>query len=212
MQHTIRQCQNDTCAFRFPVSAHERGGAVCPACGAPTQAMLSYTSAIAPPPPPPTGPPVAALLDNLRSVFNVGSIFRTSDGAGVRHLYLGGTTPTPAHPKLAKTALTAESALDWSYERNSVTAARRLQAQGYRVWALESHPQAVSVFDRVSGETPVTPVLLIVGNEVSGVDPALLALCERIVFIPMLGSKESLNVATAFGIVVYQLRFGRITP
>lgn len=198
--------------MRFPVSDMERRGDVCPLCGAPTEIVLTYRAAALPTWTAPPGPPVEALLDNLRSVFNVGSIFRASDGAGVRCLHLCGTTPTPEHPKLVKTALRAESGVAWRYYRNNLQAAQALQAQGYRLWALEGGPRAVSLYDLDAAEPMAAPLVLVVGNEVSGVDPALLALCDRIVFIPMLGGKESLNVATAFGIMAYQVRFGRYHP
>lgn len=198
--------------MRFPVSATEQRGDHCPHCDAPTEIVLTYQAATLPVCAPPPGPVVEALLDNLRSVFNVGSIFRASDGAGIRCLHLCGTTPTPEHPKLAKTALRAEDGVAWRYYRNSLQAAQALQAQGFRLWALEGGGRAVSLYNLGLDDPTASPLVLVVGNEVSGIDPGLLALCERIVFIPMLGAKESLNVATAFGIMAYQVRFGRNAP
>lgn len=151
---------------------------------------------------------VEALLDNIRSTYNVGSMFRTADGAGLRRLYLCGVTPTPGNPKIVKTALGAEGVISWSYNRNGLDMALALKEKGMRLWALESTSRAVSLFsdgDIVQGP----PILLVVGNELSGVDPEILDACDRIVAIPMQGHKQSLNVAIAFGIAVYYLRFGQ---
>lgn len=152
---------------------------------------------VIPPPTARTSWPIEALLDNIRSLFNVGSIFRSSDGAGLRHLHLCGITPTPDNPKLIKTALGAEQAVGWSYHTNSLDAIAQARAAGYAIWALEEHPQAESLFT----VAPIAqPLLLVVGSEVIGVDPAILAACDQIVAIPMQGIKRSLNVATAFGV------------
>jgi tRNA G18 (ribose-2'-O)-methylase SpoU len=142
------------------------------------------------------------LLDNVRSLFNVGSIFRSADGAGFDMLYLCGVTPTPANPKLSKTALGAEQAVAWQAAPNAVELAERLLAEGRRLWALEEGPGAESL---LSAPPPPTGTVLVVGGEVTGVDPDLLRLCERTFQIPMYGSKRSLNVATAFGIAAVVL-------
>ena len=141
--------------------------------------------------------PLTGLLDSVRSLFNVGSIFRSADGAGFAHLYLCGFTPTPANPRLAKTALGAERTVPWSHHNNNLDLATQLLAAGATLWALETTPAAVSLF---AVRPPPGPLVLVVGNEVTGVDPGLLALCTQAVAIPMHGHKRSLNVATAFGI------------
>lgn len=152
------------------------------------------------------------LLDNLRSVFNVGSIFRTSDGAGVRHVHLCGITPTPQQAKLAKTALGTERSISWSYEPNSLSKARELQRQGKVLWSLETTSDSQSIFT-VPHETIVkvqeeeSSIVLVVGNELAGVDPELQAQADKRVHLPMVGRKESLNVAVATGIALYHLRF-----
>jgi tRNA G18 (ribose-2'-O)-methylase SpoU len=154
----------------------------------------------------PNGPIVEALLDNIRSVYNVGSIFRTADGAGLRHLHLCGFTPSPDHPQTAKTALGAEQAVAWTPYRNGLDTAVTLQERGCQLWAIEDSPQAESLF-----ATPIvpdgSPIVLVVGNEIAGIDPELLARCDRVLRIPMQGYKKSLNVATAFGIAAYAVRF-----
>lgn len=204
----IHQCCRPACRLRFPAALQARPAEQCPRCGA-AAPIVAEVSALGGPllPLPPPVPPLELLLDNLRSVYNVGSIFRSADGAGVRALHLCGITPTPDHPRLAKTALQAESAVAWRYYPNSLDAADALRQQGYRLWALERHPRAESLY-HLAPTAPAPPLVLIIGGELAGVDPALLACCERVVALPMAGVKESLNVATAAGIAMYHLRFG----
>lgn len=202
--HQIRQCTNEACRLRFPMPPDAHGGERCPHCRAQTLiiAEVNAPSEIAPPAVAPERLPLAAFLDNVRSLFNVGSIFRSADGAGFQQIHLGGITPTPAHPKLAKTALGAEQSLAWHYHRNGVDAIADLRSQGMAIWALEEDPAAESLFaETLFADLPTTqPLLLVVGNEVTGVDPGILAQCDQIVAIPMQGVKRSLNVATAFGV------------
>jgi 23S rRNA (guanosine2251-2'-O)-methyltransferase len=205
----IVQCMRPGCRFRYPVTVDQPVRAHCPKCAGPTRIVES----------PYTGlkveaddritvtTPVEALLDNIRSTFNVGAMMRTADGAGVRHLHFCGITPTPDHPKVSKTALGAEYAVPWTQHWDAVAAATACQEDGMRLWALEGGSSAVPLFEAIP-DLSSDPILLIVGNEVSGVDPGLLDLCERRIAIPMLGVKDSLNVSIAFGIAVYILRFG----
>lgn len=186
-------------------------GIRCPRCGATTQRQgTQFGVAVLPPKAaPPAGPVIHALLDNLRSAWNVGSIFRSADGAGLQHLYLCGTTPQPPHPGIHKTALGAEQVVNWSYAPNALWLAHQLRENGLRLWALEAGAQAQSLF-ATRLEFFDAPLVLIVGNERSGIDPEILPLCERTLWIPMLGVKESLNVAIAFGIAAYTLRFAHV--
>lgn len=146
------------------------------------------------------------LLDNIRSAWNVGSMLRTCDGAGVRRVHLCGVTALPDNSKVIKTALGAEKNLPWSFHHNALTAVRQLKDQGVRIWTLEGGPRAVPLFE-AQAEITGDPMVLVVGNEVSGVDPGIMDLCDRVVSLPMQGVKGSLNVAVAFGIAVYFLRF-----
>ena len=205
----IRQCENPGCRFRFPLEQGSARGKRCPKCGALTQVIdFAYADrGIAAPAQPPLSPQVEALLDNVRSTFNVGAMFRTADGAGLRRMHLCGITPTPENPKIGKTALGAEDALPWKYHLNALDAADAIKTQGLRLWALEGGEQAQSLFD-MAPDLPGAPILLVVGNELSGVDPDLLERCERVVSIPMQGSKRSLNMAIAFGVAAYFLRYG----
>ncbi len=138
-----------------------------------------------------------ALFDNVRSAFNVGSMLRTADGVGLAHVHLCGTTAPATSPKVAKTALGAEASVPSSHHRNALQRAGELIATGHRLWALEVGGAAVSVFDSPTlGEHDV----LVVGNELAGIDPEVVKLCEGTVSIPMYGAKGSFNVAVAFGI------------
>jgi 23S rRNA (guanosine2251-2'-O)-methyltransferase len=212
-QFQIRQCTRGECRFRFPVTIDPANPAAfeipCPKCGAPARLMAvpftNYKEKT--PSPEPGGPEVEALLDNIRSTYNVGSMFRTADGAGLRRLHLCGVTPAPGNPKIVKTALGAEQVVPWSYYRNAMDAVLTLKEQGMRAWALEGSSEAQSLF-QAAQELPQSPILLVVGNELSGVDPGILEVCEKVVAIPMQGHKRSLNVAIAFSIAAYFLRFG----
>lgn len=210
VSYQFRQCERESCGFRFPVESGNPRGRRCPKCGAPTRLIQSAPAEPEQERPlraPVGGPIVEALLDNIRSTFNVGAMFRTADGCGIRRLHLSGITPTPENPKIAKTALGAEAVVPWSYHRDGLAAAGQLKDQGLRVWALECNSRSESLFEAVA-DLHEGPVLLAVGNEVTGVDPGILALCERVVALPMQGYKRSLNVAIAFGIAAYTLRFG----
>ncbi|MFQ5434260.1 MAG: RNA methyltransferase [Anaerolineae bacterium] len=207
MQFEWRLCERPSCQFRFPVTDDRQTGESCPLCQSPTAVAASAsTGSEMLEAKPATGTAVAALLDNLRSVYNVGSIFRTADGAGLAHLHLCGITPPPTHPKIAKTALGAEAHIPWTQHKNGVETALRLQQTGWQIWALEEGETAVPLF---TCSAPAQPVLLVVGNEIAGIDPGLLTIADEIVSLPMLGVKRSLNVATAFGVAAYFLRFQR---
>jgi tRNA G18 (ribose-2'-O)-methylase SpoU len=156
-----------------------------------------------------------ALLDNVRSAWNVGSIFRTADGLSVEKLYLCGITPTPENESVAKTSLGAEETVEWEYSRNALETARKLKNEGCKVIALEQDARAISLSDYLPERSDRPGVqskglVLILGNEVTGVDPALLDLCDQIVHIPMLGTKRSLNVEVTFGIGAFHLTQSRL--
>lgn len=202
------RCTDPTCGLRFPVVPGDSFLGRCPACGGEVIRVAAATPAPMPTPGAPGGPRLRLLLDNWRSLFNVGSAFRTADGAGVEHLYLCGITATPAHAKLTKTALGAERAVAWSYHPDAVLLADELRRSDAVLWALEAHPAAVSLF-AVGGDLAAVgdrPLVLVAGNEVAGVDPGLMACVERMIAVPMMGRKESLNVAVALSVAVYWLR------
>lgn len=145
--------------------------------------------------------PVIALLDNVRSLYNVGAFFRTADAAGLRKLYLCGITGRPPHNGIRKTALGAEASVPWEHAANAVPVAAGLRAEGSEIAAIETSVRSVDLFDW----EPAFPVCVVFGNEVDGISPALSALADTHVRIPMLGTKHSLNVATAGGVVIYEL-------
>jgi tRNA G18 (ribose-2'-O)-methylase SpoU len=148
------------------------------------------------------GRDLAVLLDNIRSAWNTGSILRSADGFGFKQAYLCGITPTPDHEAVTKTALGAEDSVPWSYHKDAVRLVKGLRKTGRRIFALEEHERAIEI----SGITKsIQESILIVGNEVTGVDPELLDLCDEILYIPMGGEKRSFNVAIAFSIAAYAL-------
>jgi 23S rRNA (guanosine2251-2'-O)-methyltransferase len=219
-----RRCTAAACGLRFPVADGSPFGARCPLCASPTAWVDDAYPTHGVPPERERSTEaedgsaarlrVEALLDNIRSLSNVGSMFRTADGAGLAHLYLGGITPSPEHPKLAKTALGAERWVAWSRHPDATTIAEELRARGRRLWALEGGPRSASIFDPVVARAAAElragghAVVLVLGHEVSGVDPRILEQCERVIHLPMRGSKDSLNVSVALGVAAYVLRFG----
>jgi tRNA G18 (ribose-2'-O)-methylase SpoU len=145
------------------------------------------------------------IAHNIRSLYNVGSLFRTADAFGVNKIYLTGYTGTPANPlhkiRMQKSALGAEAWVPWEYVKSPVRLIKRLQSQNVKIVALENTKNAIAI----KKFKPKFPLALILGEEVRGVSKPILKLCDQIVQIPMLGKKESLNVSVAFGIAAYAL-------
>lgn len=149
---------------------------------------------------------VRLLVHNVRSLWNVGAFFRTCDALGVEYVHLTGYTATPPRKEITKTAIGAEAFVPWDAEDDPHTVVDRLRADGWQIVALERHPEAVPLHEaRLADKT-----CLIVGHELSGVPASLLAASDVRVEIPMLGQKESLNVAVAAGIALYACRFASI--
>lgn len=144
---------------------------------------------------------IIIVCHNIRSAFNVGSIFRTADGAGANKIILGGYSAYPPHPKLAKTALGAEKSVPYERVWQTWRAIDGLKERGYKIVALEKCRDAKEIFRF----KPKFPLVLVLGNEVSGLSREILKRCDKIVFIPMSGQKESLNVSVAFGVAIYTL-------
>ncbi|MBC7186858.1 MAG: RNA methyltransferase [Calditrichaeota bacterium] len=145
--------------------------------------------------------PIYALADNVRSMHNIGAMFRTADGAGLAKLFLCGISACPPRPEIRKTSLGAEEAVPWEYVPSAVQAVRRLKAEGVQIVILEhtdcSHDFRVAPYR--------FPLCLVVGHEHHGVSDEVVALADLAVEIPMAGVKESLNVSVAFGIAVYEI-------
>ncbi|MEM6785025.1 MAG: TrmH family RNA methyltransferase [Bacteroidota bacterium] len=141
-------------------------------------------------------------MDQVRSAHNVGSILRTADAARVEHVYLTGISPTPGHRAVTKASLGAEDSVPWSYEADLVPLLASLRARGYFLLALEQtvSPTFLSELSPTHG-----PVALIVGNEVEGVQQAVLDRCDAALELRQFGAKHSLNVSVAFGVAIYGL-------
>jgi 23S rRNA (guanosine2251-2'-O)-methyltransferase len=145
--------------------------------------------------------PVTLLLDNVRSMYNVGAFFRSADGAGVERLLLSGITARPPKNEISKTALGADEFVPWEGVADAAARVEQLRGEGYEVAAVETSVQAVDLFDW----QPRFPVCMMFGHEVDGIGAELLQRCDTHVRIPMLGRKHSLNVASAGSVVVYEL-------
>lgn len=149
---------------------------------------------------------VFIVLDNVRSAYNVGAIFRTADGAGVKKIFLAGYTPTPidrfgrVQPDIQKTSLGASEMVEWERAADVLTVVEQLKDAGVTVVALEQTPQSISLAQL----TRVEKIAYVFGNEITGVSSATCEACDYIVALPMLGAKESLNVSVAAGIVMYR--------
>lgn len=152
-----------------------------------------------------------AVLDNIRSVHNVGSIFRTADGAGFEEIYLCGVTPTPIdrfgkiRGDFAKTALGAEKKVGWKYVPSTARVLNTLKKEGWYIIALEQTRGSVSYRKVKISKKQKEKTALVVGNEVEGISKSVLKYADTIMEIPMRGKKESLNVSVSFGIAAYAL-------
>jgi 23S rRNA (guanosine2251-2'-O)-methyltransferase len=147
--------------------------------------------------------PVYVLLDSIRSNYNVGSIFRTSDGVMIEKLFLCGYTPHPPKKEILKTALGSTDSVSWEYIKNPKEIILKLKSEGVKICALELTSKSKQYYD-VSGAD--FPMCLLVGNEITGVSQELIDLCDFSLEIPQYGIKQSLNVAVAYGVAIFELR------
>ena len=146
--------------------------------------------------------PICVLLENVRSLYNVGSIFRTSDGARISKLILSGYTPHPPRKEIEKTALGATESVPWEYVKDPMSAISELKASGMNICVLEHTDRSVTYY---SAAKKHFPLCLVVGNEITGVSKKIITSADMGIEIPMLGIKQSLNVAVAYGIAVFEL-------
>jgi 23S rRNA (guanosine2251-2'-O)-methyltransferase len=150
---------------------------------------------------------IILILPDIRSAENVGAIFRTADGAGVRKIYISGYTPCPidrfgrARKDIAKSALGAETFIPWEYSKSTTSLITKLKKEGYKIVGLEQDKKSI---DFKKFKTP-NKCALIVGNEVLGLDKKIKNACDALIEIPMHGKKESLNVSVATGIALFNL-------
>ncbi len=147
--------------------------------------------------------PLVVVLDNIRSLHNIGSVFRTSDAFRVECIYLCGITATPPHPEMHKTALGAEFTVDWKYVNNAVEAVDNLRQEGYIVYSVEQAENSIMLEDMRLEQGKRYAVVL--GNEVKGVQQEVIDHSDGCIEIPQYGTKHSLNVSVTAGIVIWDL-------
>lgn len=143
---------------------------------------------------------IVAVLNNIRSLYNVGSIFRTSDALGIKKLYLCGITGTPNNPRLEKTALKAMGAVAWEYKKSAYRTVHQLKKNGYHIVSMEiaSNSKRLRTINN-------RPIALVLGHEITGVEDRILKESDEVLHIPMQGAGTSMNVAVAYGIAAYTL-------
>jgi tRNA G18 (ribose-2'-O)-methylase SpoU len=146
--------------------------------------------------------PLIVVLDNVRSLHNVGSVFRTSDAFLVEAVYLCGITATPPHAEIHKTALGAEDSVDWQYFENTLDAIAELKQKAYHIVAIEQAENSISLDKFIPQNKKYA---LILGNEVKGVDQNAMDFCDSCIEIPQWGTKHSLNVSVAAGITIWEM-------
>ena len=147
--------------------------------------------------------PLIIIADNVRSMHNVGSIFRTSDAFLVEKIYLCGITPTPPHREIQKTALGATESVDWQYAENTLEVVNQLKKEGWTILALEQTTNSV-MLDKLKIEKG-EKIAIVLGNEVDGVNQEVINLCNKAVEIPQFGTKHSFNVSVSCGIMLWQV-------
>ena len=147
--------------------------------------------------------PVYVVLNSIRSTYNVGSIFRTSDGAMIEKLYLCGYTPHPPKKEILKTALGSTESVSWEYVKDPREIVLKLKSEGVRICALELTSRSRPYYEVTPGDFPLC---VLIGNEITGVSQELIDLCDFSIEIPQYGIKQSLNVAVAYGISIFELR------
>ncbi len=201
--YEIRVCLN--CNLRYPLIDGHSFGLRCPQCLGDTRVVIKVLM---------NGEKeerrrkkkdraLSVIFDNIRSAWNVGSVLRSADGFGFNHAYLCGITPTPEESAVRKTALGAEEFITWSYHPDAVKLTYELKNTGWKILALEENQRAIPL---TKGKKLISEkAALVIGNEITGVDPELLDIADNILHIPMRGYKRSFNVANAFSIAAYVL-------
>lgn len=147
--------------------------------------------------------PVCIVLDNIRSQHNIGSVFRTADAFLLERIYLCGITATPPHREIHKTALGATESVEWQYDPSTLEVVESLRNKGYHIFAIEQAEESQLLQDLVLPEHK--PIALVFGNEVNGVDEAVMECADGCIEIPQFGTKHSLNIAVSAGIVIWEV-------
>lgn len=150
-----------------------------------------------------TKTPVVAILENIRSAYNVGSVFRTADAFLLNAVYLTGYTAFPPHKEIKKTALGAEETVYWKHFPSAKEAISELKSEGYKIFAIEQAFNSLSL--EVTEFDKDQKIAVVFGNEVTGVEEDTISLCDATIEIPQLGMKHSLNIATAAGVVLWEI-------
>jgi len=146
--------------------------------------------------------PLVVILDHVRSLYNVGSVFRTSDAFRVEKICLCGITACPPNVEIHKTALGAEDVVDWKYYKDAMEAVEEFRAEGYKILAIEQAHESISLEKMVLDKTQ--KYVIVLGNEVKGVQQTVVDACDSCIEIPQFGTKHSLNVSVTAGIVIYE--------
>ena len=147
--------------------------------------------------------PLIVILDNVRSLNNVGSIFRSADAFRIQHIYLCGITATPPHKDIQKTALGSTEAVDWSYAKDTLGVVEKLQSVNVKVMAIEQAENATELQDFYPNNQSI--YALVFGHEVKGVNQEVVNQCDGVIEIPQFGTKHSLNIAVSGGVVLWDL-------
>jgi 23S rRNA (guanosine2251-2'-O)-methyltransferase len=154
--------------------------------------------------------PIIVVLENIRSAYNVGSVFRTSDAFLIEAIYIIGYSAKPPHKEIKKTALGAEETVDWKYFKTAAEAINELKIRMYKVYAVEQAEESYKLHSANFRQNE--KIAVVFGNEVTGVEQTTIHLCDGCIEIPQLGMKHSLNIATAAGIVLWELIRSKIAP
>ena len=151
--------------------------------------------------------PLVIVLDNVRSMHNIGSVFRTSDAYLVEKVVLCGITAQPPHAEIHKSALGAEFSVDWEYYADTNEAVEALKREGYEVWAIELAENSVMLdqFSTINSQLSTQKIAVVMGNEVKGVQQSVIDKCKGCIELPQFGTKHSLNVSVTAGIVIWEL-------
>jgi 23S rRNA (guanosine2251-2'-O)-methyltransferase len=208
LHSVIRECTQSKCKFRFPDTNYLQLNVQCPICQSKTEIVNlldlsldyrnnnNYWE---------DSSDFIAILDNIRSVYNVGALFRTSVGLGLKRIFLCGITPTPDHKNFTKSSLGSENEVVWGKSLNCVDQITTIKESGYKIISIENSDKAIPIQKLTKNNFSQKKVALVVGNEISGVDPDVLSISDSIISIPINGKNKSFNVTTAFGIALYHL-------
>jgi 23S rRNA (guanosine2251-2'-O)-methyltransferase len=154
--------------------------------------------------------PIIIVLENIRSAYNVGSVFRTADAFLIQAIYITGYSARPPHKEVRKTALGADETIEWKHFKSASEAIGELREQKYKVYAVEQAEDSCKL--QAISSRPFEKLAVIFGNEVVGVEQSTIHLCDGCIEIPQLGMKHSLNIATAAGVVLWELVRNKIPP